>query len=327
MSHPNERGFSLIEVLIVAGVMGIVLLAMMTMQSNQLKATNFLEFRLKKTELKTVLLGQFLTNPDHCACLFAGAADFPATPTAPGVTLTGVNPTAIGLYHFTTPGDCTTATMPQKLVDNVGVDGMKATSIQLTDIMNNSGVYSGTLTIALESTKDVLGPKALQPLKIPVTVATAPSGSNVSFKGCSMGGGGSSDGVVDPTPLLSASLPTQNYGMSSGSARSFSMPGACTFHCGSKVVMTVPGSSADDVGAFISFAHSGPKDTIFYTYDMSDNVTGAYGAYQDGDGQDRDYGYDMLVKTTGGKFKAEQCSCNTESTSVTIRAKYYLKSP
>lgn len=181
-----ERGFSLLEVMIVTGVMGFMVLAMLTMQSNQLKSNNYLEFQLKRTQLQNALIGQVLNDPLNCSCLFAGASAFAVNPTKPGATLTGVAPTQIGRYQFVTPGDCSTATIPQPLVDGAGIDGLKTTSIQLKDIMNVSGAYSGSVVVNLESTKEMLGPKTLA-IKIPVSITTAPSGSNVKFVSCSLG--------------------------------------------------------------------------------------------------------------------------------------------
>lgn len=182
----SQQAFSLVEALIFVGIMGIMMLVMVATQSNQLKSNNYLEFQLKRTQLQTVLIGQVLNDPNNCACWFSGANTFAANPALPGATLTGVTPTQLGRYQFITAGDCATATMPQPLIDGTGIDGMKATSIQLTNIMNISGTYSGDLIAGLQSTKEVLGPRDLQ-LRIPVAIEVTPAGAGmVQFRSCSM---------------------------------------------------------------------------------------------------------------------------------------------
>lgn len=175
---------TLVEVLIVTSIMGFLMLAMMTMQTNQTKSNNFLEFQLKRTELQGAIVGQFLNDPSNCACLFAGSALIPTNPALPGAVLS-VSPTSIGPYNFVTPGNCLTATMPAPLLTNVGFNGLKTASIRLKDIINSSGNYSGNLVVSVKSTKDVLGPDTI-PFTIRVSVATVPAGANVQFKSCSM---------------------------------------------------------------------------------------------------------------------------------------------
>ncbi|MEK6554339.1 MAG: hypothetical protein AABZ31_03785 [Bdellovibrionota bacterium] len=185
----NSRGNSLIQVVIAAGIMTTVMLASMDFFSNQTKSNNFLEFQAKREQLRLSLLGQFLNNPDNCACLFNGAAEFPATGTA---ELIGVVPTTIGRYSFVTPGVCATSTIPYPFINSDGVDGMRAASIGIRNIINVAGNYSGELTIGLVATKRVLGPSEL-PLKIPIAINVSPgTPGNVVFSNCSTGSSGGS---------------------------------------------------------------------------------------------------------------------------------------
>lgn len=168
-----------------AGVMAIIMFAMMSMQQSQLKSNNFLEFQLNKTQLQNTLIGQVFKDPNNCACLFAGANPFPQNPGGAGATLTGVNPTRVGRYEFVTPGVCGTATMPQPLVDDQGIAGLKTVSIRLRDIKRIAGVYSGQVVIDVSSTKNVLGPSVL-PIQIPVNITATPNGAGaMNFQSCS----------------------------------------------------------------------------------------------------------------------------------------------
>lgn len=184
----GSAGFSLVEVLVVCAIIGIVALAMTSLFETQTKMMSGIEFRGKKEQIRQALIGQVLSDPNNCACLFKGATEFPDNPAAPGATLTGVTPTAIGTYHFVTAGNCATATLPAPLVSSTGVDGVIATSITLMNIMEAStGVYTGSLQVGLQSMKSVLGPSNLKPIDIPVSVATTPgSPGHVVFKSCSM---------------------------------------------------------------------------------------------------------------------------------------------
>jgi hypothetical protein len=213
----TKSGMSLIEVMVIVAIMGVTMFVVTSMYQFQLQANNYLQFQLKRTQLHNTLVGQFFNDPNNCACLFAGSAPFPDNPISPGATLTGPAPTQIGRYDFVTPGDCTTATIPQPLVDSTGIDGLKTTLIQLTDIMNISGKYSGTVLINLRSTKTVSGPQDL-PIKIPVSIITSPAGgSNVNFVSCSTAGDGTTSNlklVTDDFDLLAVnnySLPEGRY--------------------------------------------------------------------------------------------------------------------
>lgn len=201
-SKLKERGQGIVQVLIAAAILSTLMLAAMEFFSNQTKANNFLEFQSKREQLRATMLSQFLNNPDNCKCLFAGSAPF-ATP-GPS-DLTGVTPTQIGRYQFVTPGTCAGATVPAPFVTSTGLDGLKATSIQLKNILNISGSYSGDLVVNLQSTKDVLGPKDIA-LKIPVTVATTPAGGGmVSFVSCSASASAGGGGALTPALGLCAS--------------------------------------------------------------------------------------------------------------------------
>lgn len=176
----NQNGFSLIEIVVVSGIMGIMALVMMTMQQSQMKANNYLEFQLKRTQLEGAIIGQFLKDPNNCRCLFSGATAFPVSGIA---TLAGVTPTQMGLYTSAAPG-C--GAPSQFFINSTGVDGIKATSIKLQNITPTltPNSYTGSLNINVQSTKDVIGTKDL-PIKIDVSIATTPAGANVNFLSCS----------------------------------------------------------------------------------------------------------------------------------------------
>ncbi len=178
----KNNGMSLIEIMIATGIMGILMMVMTTMQTNQLRSNNFLQFQLHRTQLQGTIIGQFLSDPNNCKCLFAGANSFPATGTT---LLTGVSPTQIGRYNFATAGDCSTATIPNPFITNTtNSDGVLLNSIQMRDIQIIGGQYSGNLFLDVSTTKNVMGPDRI-PIKIPVAITAAPSGGgSVSLASC-----------------------------------------------------------------------------------------------------------------------------------------------
>jgi len=177
---------SLLEVTVVAGIMGVLALAMLTMQQNQLKSNNFLEFQIKRSSLESALVGQVLSDSNNCKCMFAGAAAFPSYPTAPGITIGGASPTQLGRYQFAVPGVCGSATMPDPLITTTSTDTMKMTSAQMTNVIYvGPNSYSGKLTVTLQALKQVAGPSTIQ-IKIPVAIAATTGGGSATFNSCSM---------------------------------------------------------------------------------------------------------------------------------------------
>jgi prepilin-type N-terminal cleavage/methylation domain-containing protein len=175
----NSKGLSLVEMLIALGIMGIMMLAMSNMFNSQLKSNNYLEFQLKRIQLQGIIFNQFLNNPNNCACLFNGAAEFPVGGTA---VLAGVAPTQIVRYTSAAPG-CATA--PDPYVNNVGIDGLRTTAIELRNITDlGGGLYDGNFVVGLQSTKDISGPKDLN-ISIRVSINTGPgSPGNRVFTNC-----------------------------------------------------------------------------------------------------------------------------------------------
>lgn len=196
----SQHGFSLVQVIIAAGILAVLAMTSASFFTNQIKANNYLEFQAKREQLRLTILGQFLSDPNNCKCLFANAPAF-ATP-GPS-TLAGTPPTQIGKFNFTTPGVCGTATLPSPLTSSTGVDGIRSTTIQLRNIVDSGGgTHTGLLVIGLQSLKEVQGPQELM-LTFPVDVQTAPSGpGTVSFLGCStMTGGGPVIPIVGTCPV------------------------------------------------------------------------------------------------------------------------------
>lgn len=187
----KQSGFSLIEITIGMAIAGGAALGMASYLGNQAKAMNTLEFKFRQMEVKNILMGQVFTDASSCSCLVKNAlpAEFPDTGVSGRLSTTSAM-TKIGLYNFSTPNDCSTATIPRPIITDAFDDGIKASDIFLSDIVPlGSGKFTGTLSVEVQAFKKVMGAdKKL--LKFPVVIGTDPGSSagNVKFSSCSITG-------------------------------------------------------------------------------------------------------------------------------------------
>lgn len=233
-------GMTLIEIMVATGIMGILMMAMITMQTNQMKSNNYLEFQLNRTKLQGSIIGQFLNDPNNCRCLFSGAADFPLAGTP---VLTGMPPpNRIGRYSYVLPVNCSTATMTRPFVTSIpNSDGLSLNNIELRNIILISGQYSGQLVLDVKTSKSVLGPERI-PISIPVAITTVPgTPGNARFLSCQTAGSGS-------RPRCRVALQTfNNDNCTGGQVVSYTSwsdsvaPGATAWNVGST---GIPGSRA-----------------------------------------------------------------------------------
>ena len=222
----HSSGFSLIEIMIALGIMSVVALGMIAIFTQQMKSSNFNDFRAERTQLDLSIVGQFLNDPNNCKCLFAGASDF-ATP-GPSTLTVPTPPTTIGTFHFLIPGSCAGATVPVPLVNSTGVNNLILQSVQLSKITEiNPDSYQGDLNLSLGSTTEVLGPKSIS-LNFHVSVLGTPSApGHAKFMGCSFSGAGPGSIVYEKTCLQTngGKGDVASYPMSHGS--NLCMPNAC----------------------------------------------------------------------------------------------------
>lgn len=162
--------------------MGVMAFEMLHVQSNQMKSNNFIDFQMKRSQVQTLLVNQFLSDPINCGCLFKGVDQFSQAGTP---ALTGVTPRAVGRYNFVTVGECERATIPQPLLTTTGNDGLLMSSVEIRNVIPYANNYGGDFIVTVESTKEILGPKQLQ-IKIPVVIQTKEgTPGHIEFVSCS----------------------------------------------------------------------------------------------------------------------------------------------
>lgn len=219
MGKFKSAGFSLVEMTITLGLMGAGALFMMNMQENNMRMMATIEAKINRMEMKGIIQQQILSNPDNCKCLFENASPFNAPQAPPGVSLSGTMPTKLGRYFFPTPGSCAGATIPNPILEKDKVkDGHLVKDIRIDDVTGFDQLYSGNLTIDLESVKNTMGAKSFG-FKIPISIETAPSGSGQKLIGCGE--------VVSSAPQISVDSADgvgQSITVPDGT-RSFSFPG------------------------------------------------------------------------------------------------------
>ena len=314
----NARGFSLVEVIIAGAILSVIALASASFFSNQQKMNNYVEFRAKKVQLQNTISGQFLSDRMNCRCLFRGAANFPVAGTA---QLTGVTPMNMGRYQFVTPGDCTTATMPQPWITAAGVDDMRTESIVLKDIGTPSGgVYSGTLEMRVRSLKEVNGSQIAH-FSIPVSVSTNPvSASTVAFDSCSTAASGTAAGL-DYSPADAGNLIWQSVMLAtsggSGTATGglpISLNSAGGYSCGPLNTVTISAAQTavtnSTRGVILAVytadaGHGGPAARFFTTANRFVAHVGQVG--RTGDGRSFSAGGDIYVPLTNRQFRVQGC--------------------
>jgi prepilin-type N-terminal cleavage/methylation domain-containing protein len=312
----RNDGFSLVEVMVAGAIFGVIALASAAFFSNQQKMNNFVEFRAKKVQLQNTISGQFLNDRNNCKCLFNGASNFPITGTP---QIAGVTPTSIGRYQFVTPGDCSTATLPQPWITAAGVDDLQTESISILDVGTPSGgVYSANLQVRIRSMKEVNGPNTVV-FSIPIAVTTTPvNATTVAFDSCSNTASGSLAGL-DYSPSdngiltwQAAFLNRSGGGGTAAGSLPISLSSAGGYTCGplQTITLTNPAVTNSTRGAVLTVytadgSQGGPAARFFTTSNRFVGHIGQVG--RTGDGRSFSAGGDIYIPLNARQFRVQGC--------------------
>ncbi len=150
----SDKGFSLVEVAIVIGLVAITTLAAIRISTYLLQSNNGLTFRLQRMELQRNLRHVFF-NGNHCACTFNGiSTPFPTT----------IDVTNRAFIIRQDPLRCDSRELANMLPTQPEPLGIHATEVRLTDIHFLGDPATARRAMAkleytINSPKEILGPK------------------------------------------------------------------------------------------------------------------------------------------------------------------------
>jgi type II secretory pathway pseudopilin PulG len=136
----NERGYSLIEIMVSAGLMMIIALGAASLISSQNREMQSVTERLKLSELKTSV-SQVLSNSTFCSCFFRGRTfDTTTNQWSPAISSIPEAYTAVPAF----PGACTASGV--QVVPTVGqlIPGSSVLRVATLQVVNPVEVAFGT---------------------------------------------------------------------------------------------------------------------------------------------------------------------------------------
>lgn len=150
--NKNESGYSLIEIMISAGVMMVIAMGAATLISNQNREMQSVTERLKVGELK-VAVSQVLANSSFCSCLFRGRT-FNTTTNQWDPLITSIPESYTAVPAF--PGACTASAV--QIVPPVGgvIPGssvLRVAALQVTDVVEvaaGTGNYTAKVLVTVD---------------------------------------------------------------------------------------------------------------------------------------------------------------------------------
>jgi len=167
----NQAGFSLVELMVVATIMGVLTLGMANMFVNQSSSVGYLEDKLSTIELKTTIMSQLFLN-ESCKNTLGLKS---ILPTQDITTLVDKDN-----KEFMKIGD------PEKgIFDRLKINSFQLANVNTTAAANESGLME--LLIFTERQRKGGGPQVLAPISISLRVFTSATGSTI--EDCAAGGG------------------------------------------------------------------------------------------------------------------------------------------
>ncbi|HXH31576.1 MAG TPA: prepilin-type N-terminal cleavage/methylation domain-containing protein [Bacteriovoracaceae bacterium] len=184
----KNGGFSLLEIMIAAALMGALALGAINFYAEQQKRLNYWEFQGKREYLRQAIMGQFLNDERNCLCLFSQQ---PIPAAGGSLTLPLANQDGIGSFMQSNPDLVDCSVKNPAIISTTGEDGVKLISVKLKDITRQGpDDYRGNLEVVIKSTKDVTG-QEVKGIRYKVGLASDSSSGTPVFKGCSMNANGS----------------------------------------------------------------------------------------------------------------------------------------
>lgn len=184
LKYLNNKGLTLIEIVVGIGLSAILISATTSMILSQQKETKALTQKLELSDLKNQIMQGFVNN-DVCTWQFTGK-----TFSTDRVTTTNPSATTISLDALYAGLDNTSYVFAQRDTALPGSSGLRVSTIQLTKIVA-TGVtdqYKGTIQISFSPDSMI---RAIKPIEIS-QIITATGSPTASITAC----GGGSSGVL-----------------------------------------------------------------------------------------------------------------------------------
>jgi prepilin-type N-terminal cleavage/methylation domain-containing protein len=148
----NQKGMSMIEVMVAVGIMAIIMAGVASMMSNQSKETKSLDEKMGLQGTQT-MLSNILTSSGYCQCFMGTGTTVDTTQTPP--TFSASLPTAIQTSYDASCNPIGTAllTVGTQLANT----NLKPTAISLQNITDSGGAtpgvnYTGNLVVNFDQT-------------------------------------------------------------------------------------------------------------------------------------------------------------------------------
>lgn len=176
----SEKGFALIQVLVAAGVLGIVMMGVTSMMAAQYREMNALQQKLATMDLEKLLIASLADGKVCKYVLNNPKKTFDSTKLPQKVALAATTPLYTHMNPDNTPGAVVAKVgSPVSAISNA----IRIQSIELEITEGSNGNYKGQWKLNLDSTGGI---RSLKPVTVSTTLSvddvTAPE--SASFTGC-----------------------------------------------------------------------------------------------------------------------------------------------
>ncbi len=306
MEHKtSEKGFSLIGLLVAIGVGGVLAAFIGNMFQTQAQLQKTIEVQAKYQDIQNEIRNLINQSPDNCSCSFQGQ-QFSVASLPTQINWSG-QAARLNYYEFTTPGDCSTASIARTLVQKDTVtEGIETVQLTVGDIISGgaANTYTGRLIYGGKSSSQILGSNYFRALDIPITFTATVSGGTATIDRCSAtlpptSFGFTGPGIGNTVSPTHNSTQTVDFGLPAGTKAVL-----ISYQIGS--LTGNPGSDREDRWCRANTTLDGSNITIYMGYNSR------------GDGRAHGVGGTAIIPLrSDGSFTL---NCNNQSSVGVIRA-------
>jgi prepilin-type N-terminal cleavage/methylation domain-containing protein len=288
-----NRGFSLIELMVVIGISSIVTLAVTSAIQNMILGQNHVDFRMDVSDLHRRTTDFITFQSNQCACNFNGIT-LPATPVATDV---------VNLPSLTSrvdPTDCTSTVVETLASTLTPINGMTMQQIAIVDMQAVGATkIKANLRFAARAQRMMIGPNIL-PDEIAVWLNVVPAGPGVvSVQSCSV-----ATNSIEIVPFGTIEIPLVGNGVYT----TYTVPGID------------PAARAIMVNIWIDRDGQNPDLEL---YNMANSMIGEYGAHTGSDGHIAWFRGSAMIPLEAGQFKGRCNRCRSPQSKLIVQSVIY----